>query len=46
VSWTAAQDEMVRTLPVEEVAKRTGRSLQAVYKRRFRLEMPDGRRRG
>lgn len=40
------EDEMVRTLPPEEVARRTGRSLWAVYKRRFRLRVPDGRRRG
>ncbi len=45
VPWTAAEDELVRTLPVEEVAQRTGRSLMSVYKRRSRLLLPDGRRR-
>jgi hypothetical protein len=45
VPWAADEDELVRTLPAEEVARRTGRSLQAVYKRRFRLGVPDGRRR-
>lgn len=45
VPWTEEDDELVRTLPVEEVARRTGRSLQAVYKRRSRLQLPDGRRR-
>jgi hypothetical protein len=46
VQWTAAEDELVRTLPTAEVARRTGRSLQAVYARRSRLQLPDGRRRG
>jgi hypothetical protein len=32
--WTAKEDQMVRTLPVREVARRTGRSLTAVYMRR------------
>lgn len=45
VPWTAAEDEWVRTLPVEEVVRRTGRSLQAVYARRSRLQLPDGRKR-
>jgi hypothetical protein len=46
IPWTAEQDELVRTLPAEDAARRTGRSLVAVYKRRFRLGVPDGRRRG
>jgi hypothetical protein len=33
-AWTAAEDEAVRTLPPKEVARRTGRSLDAVYWRR------------
>jgi hypothetical protein len=45
VRWTAGEDEPVRTLPVEEVAQRTGRSLQAVYGRRYRLGVRDGRMR-
>ncbi len=43
--WTAEEDEWVMTLPAEEVAKRTRRSLKAVYARRRRLGIPDGRRR-
>jgi hypothetical protein len=35
---------MLKTLPAEEVARRTGRSLKAVYTRRQGLGMPDGRR--
>jgi hypothetical protein len=35
--WTAAEDEWVRTLPPQEVARRTGRSLTAVYNRRSTL---------
>jgi hypothetical protein len=46
VLWSPEDDELVRTLPVKEVARRTGRSLQAVYKRRSLLQVPDGRRRG
>ena len=46
IPWTADEDELVRTLPAEEVAKRTGRSLSGVYARRGRLGVPDGRRRG
>jgi hypothetical protein len=42
--WTVEEDELVRTLPVEEVVKRTGRCLTAVYTRRNRLGVPDGRR--
>jgi hypothetical protein len=43
-AWTAAEDELVRTLPAAEVARRTGRSLASVYARRRRLGLPDGRR--
>lgn len=45
VPWTAAEDELVKTLPAEEAAQRTGQSLKAVYARRSRLQLPDGRRR-
>jgi hypothetical protein len=45
ILWTPEEDELVKTLPVEEAAKRTGRSLSAVYARRWRLGVPDGRRR-
>jgi hypothetical protein len=46
IVWTPEEDELVRTLPVEEVVRRTGRSLIAVYARRSKLKVPDGRRRG
>jgi hypothetical protein len=46
VVWSAEEDELVRTLPAEEVVRRTGRSLIAVYARRSRLKVPDGRKRG
>jgi hypothetical protein len=46
IPWTAEEDELVRTLPAEEVVRRTGRSLIAVYTRRIRLRVPDGRRSG
>jgi hypothetical protein len=44
--WTDEEDELVRTLSVPEVVKRTGRTLSAVYSRRGELKLPDGRRRG
>jgi hypothetical protein len=44
-AWTAAEDELVRTRPAPEVARRTKRSLASVYTRRRRLGVPDGRRR-
>jgi hypothetical protein len=43
--WTAKDDALVRKLPAGKAAKRTGRSLQAVYLRRHKLGVPDGRRR-
>jgi hypothetical protein len=46
VPWTVEEDELVRTLPAAEAVRRTGRSLIAVYSRRNRLRVPDGRRRG
>jgi predicted transcriptional regulator len=44
--WTPEEDEMARTLPAPEVARRTGRTLTAVYNRRIDHGVPDGRRRG
>jgi hypothetical protein len=46
VSWTPEEDEALRTLPPAEVAAKTGRSLAAVYTRRWELGLPDARRRG
>jgi hypothetical protein len=43
VSWTPQEDEWVRTLPAKEAARKTGRTLVAVYSRRRVLELPDGR---
>jgi hypothetical protein len=44
--WTPQEDEAARTLPAPEAARRTGRTLAAVYGRRVKLGLPDGRRRG
>ena len=44
IVWTAEEDELIRTLPADEVVRRTGRSLIAVYPRRNRLGVPDGRK--
>lgn len=41
--WTASQDELVRTLPPAEVAKRTGRTIKAVWSRRRTLGLTNGR---
>jgi hypothetical protein len=43
--WTSGEDELVRTLPRNEAARRTGRTRAAVSKRRAALGLPDGRRR-
>ena len=43
-SWTAQEDALVRSLPVAEAAEETGRTVSAVYKRRRKLRVPDGRR--
>jgi hypothetical protein len=43
--WTPEEDDLVRTLPAAEVARRTGRTLLAVWSRRRELELPDGRSR-
>ncbi len=42
-AWSAEEDALVRTLPAAEVAKRTRRSLAAVYSRRSELGVNDGR---
>ncbi len=41
--WTAEEDELVRTLPPEIVAKRTGRSIKSVYTRRTTLGVTVGK---
>ena len=38
--WSEAEDELVRTLPPREAAQQTGRSLDAVRRRRGRLGLP------
>ena len=35
--WTDGEDELVRALPPADAARRTGRTLAAVYARRFAL---------
>ena len=42
-AWTAREDELVRTLPATEAARRTRRSLSSIYSRRGVLGVPDGR---
>jgi hypothetical protein len=39
IPWTAEEDELVKTLPGAGAAKKTGRSLSAVYRRRHRLKI-------
>jgi len=41
--WTPEEDELVKTLRPAEAARRTGRTLSAVYSRRNVLGVPDGR---
>jgi hypothetical protein len=43
-TWTAQEDELVRTLRPKEAAQRTGRTLAAVWARRRELKLPDGRK--
>ncbi|MBI1348793.1 hypothetical protein GC163_21175 [bacterium] len=43
-AWTAEEEQLLRTLPPAEVAERTGRTLIAVWSRRRKLGLPDGRR--
>jgi hypothetical protein len=38
-AWTAAEDELVRTRSIAEVARLTGRTIVAVGSRRYRLRM-------
>jgi len=42
-SWSAEEDEVIRTSPAVEATERTGRSLSAVYSRRSALGVNDGR---
>ena len=44
VVWTEREDELVRSLPAAEAARRTGRPIGAVWARRRVLRVPDGRR--
>jgi hypothetical protein len=44
--WSAAEDELVRTLTPVEAARHTGRSLSAVCRRRHKLGATDARKRG
>jgi hypothetical protein len=41
--WTPEEDEFVQALQAKEAARRTGRTLGAVYTRRRDLGLPDGR---
>jgi hypothetical protein len=41
--WKAEEDELVRTLRIADVVKRTGRTESAVKNRRVKLGVPDGR---
>jgi hypothetical protein len=43
--WTAEEDKLLAQLPAADVARRTKRSLGAVYSRRSLLGLPDARRR-
>jgi hypothetical protein len=40
-TWTPWENELVRALPPEEAARRTGRNLLAVHVRRHELGLPD-----
>ena len=42
--WTAAEDRLVRTLPPAQAAARTGRTMDAVYRRRHHLGLTGHRR--
>lgn len=41
--WSAEEDQLLLTLTPTEVAKQTGRSLTAVYGRRYVLGLNNGR---
>jgi len=40
ILWTPEEDELVRTLPIVEAMKRTGRTRYAITSRRHRLGVP------
>lgn len=40
-AWTLWEDELVRSLPPEEAARRIGRNLLEVHVRRYELGLPD-----
>jgi hypothetical protein len=42
--WTASEDELVGTLPIQEAAERTGRTRGAVRTRRYTLGVTDKRK--
>jgi hypothetical protein len=44
--WTPAENEIVRTVAPAVAAKKTGRTLQAMFDRRRTLGLPDEGRRG
>jgi hypothetical protein len=44
VVWAPAEDALVKSFPAAEAARRTGRTLVAVWQRRRVLGVPDGRR--
>jgi hypothetical protein len=41
--WEKWEDELLATLPAIEVARRTARTMTAIYCRRVVLKIPDGR---
>ena len=43
VPWSAKEEALLRRLPAREVAERTGRTLPAVYSRRAKLGLNQGR---
>jgi hypothetical protein len=45
-AWTAEENQLLWTLPAKEVARRTGRTLRAVYMRRFVARAERRRERG
>jgi hypothetical protein len=42
-AWTGREDELVRALPAREAARRTGRTITAVYQRRANLRRGSSR---
>jgi hypothetical protein len=45
-AWTPEEDDLVRALPPAEAARRTGRTVKAVYGRRYSLGMTGAQRHG